>query len=176
MEDHIVEFTRRPEEEDHWQQCVQNNSDQSEGGYGFAILRYLSKWAQLMEHALAEGKELKDIWESTSREADTEGITGFMYNMAVQILVGCWINGEDLRKLHNLRHQIRNEGEEANEKGTVLNTAILNINVPEGMSDEDVGKMIAEKLAEATGGVVMENMSPEEMMQLAEAPPTEEPQ
>ena len=36
-------------------------------------------------------------------------------------------NGEDLRRWHNLDTQIRNEGEIANEKGGVLNPAIMSI-------------------------------------------------
>lgn len=50
-----------------------------------------------------------------------------MYGCAVNILSHCWIHGETLRLWHNLKTQIKHEGEEANEKGGVLNPAIINL-------------------------------------------------
>jgi hypothetical protein len=53
-----------------------------------------------MEERINKGEELKDIAKQASHDADTEGITGFMYVMAVGILSQAWIHGEELRKWH----------------------------------------------------------------------------
>jgi len=100
-----------------------NNSDP----YGKATVNYAIRWANLMEAKLAQGAALKDIAKATSHEADTEGITGFMYGCAVSILSQCWIHGEELRRWHNKETQLGTEGDKANESGAVLNLALLNI-------------------------------------------------
>jgi hypothetical protein len=95
--------------------------------YSAAIFRYAEAWADLMEEQMAQGELVEYIAEKTSRTADTEGITGFMYGAAVSILSQCWIYGEDLRRWHNVKTQIGTEGETANKNGGVLNPALLNI-------------------------------------------------
>ena len=97
--------------------------------YGNGILRFASEWATRMEAALAAdpAKKVEDVAEQCSREADNEGITGFMYGAAVQVLSWCWVHGEKLRRWHNKDIQIGDEGDKANESGGVLNPAILNI-------------------------------------------------
>jgi hypothetical protein len=106
--------------------------------YGEAIIRYASEWATRAELQLtARGGELNDdefgkILKETSHQADDEGITGFMYGCAVATLAGCWVHGERLRRWHNIDTQIGTEGDAANEKGTVLNPALLSIGRPEG--------------------------------------------
>ena len=80
-----------------------------------------------MEEGIGDGKKLEDIAQATSHEADTEGITGFMYGCAVSLLSQAWKHGEELRRWHNLDTQIKDEGEKANESGGVLNPALLNI-------------------------------------------------
>ena len=106
-----------------WENGLSNNQDP----YGAGIYRYAETWADLMEVSISEGNELKDIAKATSHEADTEGITGYMYGAAVNVLSWSWEHGEELRRWHNLKVQIRNEGEKANEEGSVLNPALLNI-------------------------------------------------
>lgn len=106
-----------------WKKCVENNSDP----YGKAAVDYTRRWAELMEKRIANGEKLEDIAKETSHEADTEGITGFMYGCAVSILSHAWEHGEELRRWHNLDTQIGNEGEKANETGGVLNPAMLNV-------------------------------------------------
>lgn len=96
--------------------------------YGAGILKYARDWADLMEKKLAEGAKVADIAESTSHEADTDGITGNMYSMAVSFLSRFWTHGEELRVWHNLDCQLGTEGEEANKvPGRTLNPAVLNI-------------------------------------------------
>ena len=106
-----------------WEKGLESNQDD----YGACTYRYAEQWADLMENKMAEGVPLEDCAKETSHEADTEGITGFMYGCAVSILAEVWVHGESLRRWHNLDTQIGDEGERANEKGTVLNPAILSI-------------------------------------------------
>ncbi len=109
--------------EQEYQDYIANNNDP----YGSGVVRYAEKWAELMEASLAMGTELKEIAETTRGEADTEGITGFMYGCAVRGLAYFWVHGEELRRWHNLDTQLHDEGEKANESGGVLNPALLNI-------------------------------------------------
>ena len=100
---------------------------QQKDDYSKEIFRYAERWANLMESAIGSGAVLANIAEKTSREADTSGITGFMYGAAASVLSQTWEHGEELRLWHNLKTQMGNEGEKANEKGTVLNPALLSI-------------------------------------------------
>lgn len=101
--------------------------------YGARVFSYAEDWADLMEAHIAEGIELEKCANPDSHIADTDGITGFMFGASVSVLAQCWIHGEQLRRWHNLKIQIGNEGEKANETGGVLNPALLNI------GGEDVG-------------------------------------
>lgn len=106
-----------------WRQWVTNNQDP----YGRAIINYAQRWAELMEEKMKEGAKLEDIAKQTSREADGEGITGYMYGAAVSVLSTSWEYGEQLRLWHNIDTQIGTEGDEANKTGGVLNPALLNV-------------------------------------------------
>lgn len=107
-----------------WNAWRTNNTDP----YGSAVIRYAERWADAMETAMASGETLAGCAKRTSHEADTEGITGFMYGAAVQTLATSWEHGEELRRWHNLDTQISDEGEKANDKpGAVLNPAIMRI-------------------------------------------------
>lgn len=106
-----------------WQHQVDINDDP----YGSGVIRYAERWADAMETAMGAGESLEDCAKRTSHEADTEGITGFMYGCAVQILAHVWGHGEALRRWHNIDTQIRDEGERANEAGGVLNPALLSV-------------------------------------------------
>lgn len=112
-----------PEKQADWEKSLQNNQDP----YGACAHRYVERWAQMMEDGLARGEDFGPLAKKTSHEANTEGITVFMYGCAVSILSQVWVHGEQLRKWHNIDIQICNEGEKANESGRVLNPAILNI-------------------------------------------------
>ena len=112
---------------DLWHTYVAKNTD----GYGAGIIAYAQRWAELMETRIAAGEDLMQCAEPTSHEADTNGITGFMYGAAVATLAGCWVYGEQLRRWHNLETQIGTEGEQANQHGGVLNPAVLHIRDPE---------------------------------------------
>ncbi len=117
--------------EEAWELQVKINDDP----YGKACIDYTRVWAELMEKRIDDGSKLEDIAKSTSHEADTDGITGFMYGCAVSILSELWIHGEQLRLWHNLDTQIRDEGEKANQSGGVLNPALMTINTKEESND-----------------------------------------
>ena len=95
--------------------------------YGAAVFEFAIRWANLMEELILQGKSISDVAKQTSRDADTEGITGFMYGAAVSILATYWEHGEELRKWHNLDCQIGSAGEKATDCGGVLNPACLNV-------------------------------------------------
>ena len=111
-----------------WQRCV---AAQGGDAYGLTVCDYAERWADLMEPVIDERgiEHLPDIAEVTNHEADTDGITGFMYGCAVGMLARVWIYGEELRHWHNLETQLGDEGERANENGGTLNPALLNINL-----------------------------------------------
>lgn len=109
---------------DAWQKTCEANKD----SYGGAIIAYAETWARLMEARMKKGERLPDIAKECSHLADNSGITGFMYGCAVGILAQVWIHGEALRLWHNLKTQLRDEGERANDNGEVLNPAILTTN------------------------------------------------
>lgn len=109
---------------DLWQRCLDSNRD---CGYGWGVQRFAARWASFMERDLGGGASLSECASKCSREADDEGITGFMYGCAVSELAAVWERGEELRRWHNLDTQLGHEGEAANEKGTVLNPALLSI-------------------------------------------------
>lgn len=106
-----------------WKKSCEVNSD----GYGGAVMTYAERWARLMEGRMNKGEKIADIADECSHLADSEGITGLMYGCAVGILSKVWKHGEALRLWHNLKTQIRDEGERANESGGVLNPACLSI-------------------------------------------------
>ena|SRR3989344_3853245 len=106
-----------------WQSWKDNNQD----GYGAGVITFAERWARLMQIEMANGQKIEDVASTTSREADTEGITGFMYGAAVSTLASCWKHGDQLRRWHNLDTQLGDEGEMANESGGVLNPALLHV-------------------------------------------------
>lgn len=104
-----------------------NDANPPSEPYGHRVMTYAEDWANFMEREMAKGRTLEDVAESTSHEADTDGITGFMYGAAVSTLAAVWEHGEALRRWHNLKTQIKDEGARANESGGVLNPVLLNI-------------------------------------------------
>lgn len=93
--------------------------------YGHGVYTFAERWADLMEKDIeASNDPAKSIIENADKrsdEADTEGITGFMYGCAVSILSDCWEYGEFLRKWHNKEYGYEGDG--------VVNPAILTVSV-----------------------------------------------
>ena len=93
--------------------------------YGGRVVSYGEDWANLMEARMEKGETIPGMAQATSSEADTDGITGFMYGCAVSALAHYWEHGEILRRWHNKEAQIGDEGDKANESGGTLNPALL---------------------------------------------------
>ena len=87
--------------------------------YGLGVFSYAERWADMMEIEMSTGKEIKDIAKELSFKADTEGITGFMYGCAVNVLAQHWEHGEELRRWHN--------GNYGHEGDGVVNPAIITL-------------------------------------------------
>lgn len=99
-----------------YQNFVEVNSND---GYSYAVVAYMIRWADMMETEMEKGKLLSDIAYQTSHDADTDGITGFMYGCAVAALSDFWEHGEELRVWHNARYGYHGDG--------VVNPAILTV-------------------------------------------------
>ena len=101
-------------------------------GYGYTAVLFARRWAEEMERRLSgTALGVGDVAAAAERKVDRElgrwGITGFQYGMAVGLLSVCWERGEELRRWHNLRTQVDDEGQRANDSGGVLNPALLRI-------------------------------------------------
>ena len=111
----------RPGMEEQYQRGYDNN----QSPYGHAVYTFLERWAYLMEQEIARQGDacttIPGCAEAMSRKADTEGITGFMYGCAVNILSQCWEYGEILRKWHNKEYDYEGDG--------VVNPAIMTVRV-----------------------------------------------
>lgn len=111
--------------EQQWAEFTKTNSQDS---YSQGIVDYADRWATLMEQRMAAGAALHEIAQETSREADTDGITGFMYGAAVNTLRRFWIHGTDLAKWHNRAYMSdANKADVAAEEGKTVNPAVISI-------------------------------------------------
>ncbi len=98
--------------------------DKNSDSYSRACFTYAERWAEMLEKLIVELPQSPQMIiienaEWTSHETDTEGITGFMYGCAVNILSQCWEYGEFLRKWHNKEYGYDGDG--------VVNPAILTV-------------------------------------------------
>ena len=72
--------------------------DKNDDSYGRACFTYAERWAEMLEKIIEESNDsptqaIIDNAERCSLKADEDGITGFMYGCAVNILSQCWENG-----------------------------------------------------------------------------------
>lgn len=93
--------------------------------YGFGCYKYGCNWAALMEERVKAGESIAECWRDCGSEADTEGVTGFMYGMAAAMISDIWVHGEEFRRAYNTGMQVGTEGDRANARGSVLNPALL---------------------------------------------------
>jgi hypothetical protein len=94
----------------------------SKDGYSKGVVDYTERWANLMESGVD--------FQQASHDADIDGITGFMYDCAVQCLSKFWVRGDELLKWHNRKHMHDDvKADEATAKGGVVSTSIFNIEV-----------------------------------------------
>lgn len=83
-------------EELHREWLMENSSD-----LGIGALAYAQRWAELMEKDLSVSQDayttIMDFAFQTSIDADTDGITGGMFQHAVKYLASCWAHGDILK-------------------------------------------------------------------------------
>lgn len=97
--------------------------------YSKAIVEYAERWGDMMEQRIDQGMSVAESAAETKYEADTEGISGYMYGCAVQTLSKFWEHGEELREWHNGEHNYNGQG--------VANPAVINI-ADENTDTEDM--------------------------------------
>lgn len=89
--------------------------------YDRACLTFAERWAELLEEQITKSDNVMqciiDNADKCSHEADTEGITMFMYGCAMIVLAQCQEYGEYLRKWHNKEYGYDGDG--------VVNPAII---------------------------------------------------
>ena len=98
--------------------------DKNSDGYSRACFTFAERWAELLKKKIEESddetmKVIVGNARELSDEADTDGITGFMYGCAVSILSQCWKYGEYLRRWHNKEYSYDGNG--------VVNPAVLRL-------------------------------------------------
>ena len=101
------------------EELMKTYEEKNKDPYGGRCVSYAKEWARAMQFEIKQGNKLVDIADATSREADYDGITGFMYGASVAILSKCWKYGEDLRKWHNKEYNHEGDG--------VVNPAIITL-------------------------------------------------
>jgi hypothetical protein len=95
-----------------------------------AVIMYAAKeWAEAMEGDLTDGTSVEDVAAPSFNVINDSltpwNLTALQYSACVAVLSGSWEHGETLRRWHNLATQVGTEGEEANEKGGILNAGII---------------------------------------------------
>ena len=114
----VFEMTIKEGMNESYNKGKENNRDP----YGKAVYTYLERWADLMEEEINSSDKspeevIPECADELSHDADTEGITGFMFGVAVNILSNVWKYGEILKKWHNRRYNYDGDG--------VVNPAII---------------------------------------------------
>jgi len=107
-----------------WNECVKVNKD----SYGKACVDVAREAMRLLD--TPDYKEIDDVHaliSVASNNAEIEGITGFMVGCVASMIATHHSRGEDFRVKWNLKYQIRDEGEQANKSGGILNPALLSI-------------------------------------------------
>jgi len=89
-----------------WEELLADNASRS--AMNRRCLTYANDWAVLMERQLCgrNPDPVKDaeLIQTASDLADTDGISGSMFHIATNILVGVWVHGDVLREWHNRRY------------------------------------------------------------------------
>ena len=71
--------------------------NENEDEYGKEVFEFAERWADLMEVVRSAGRKIDDVYEELSDVANTNGITGAMYYIALKILVENWVYGDELK-------------------------------------------------------------------------------
>ncbi len=112
-----IDFSLQKNLEKDWEQCKSINSKDK---YSNGVIEYTILWAQYMEYLINNyNKKISEIYDICSHAADIDGITGYMYGCAVNLLSVFWKYGDDLRIEHNKKYDYCGDG--------TVNPAILTI-------------------------------------------------
>lgn len=107
-----------------WAEVWEANKPTPEDKYSVEIVRYAERWADMMEQAMEmailDEASFAHVAQSTSRAADTNGISGAMYGFAVGLLRQHWQHGARLNRWHNAKYGV------SSDEGTV-NPAIITV-------------------------------------------------
>ena len=93
IKDEVLELTA----EKAWNKSLRVNTDP----YGSGVMRYAERWGKLMQVEMRQrGTEVltKEIVEETKFRADNEGMSGFSWSCARNLLIQCWKHGAKLGK------------------------------------------------------------------------------
>lgn len=96
--------------------------------YSARVVSYSEDWANLMETQLKSDPDVSHCAEQTSQVADTDGITGLIYDCAITGLHHFWVHGDELLKWHN-RGMIKDEAkaDAMSAEGKQVSTSIFTI-------------------------------------------------
>lgn len=114
------------EEEAYKRYKESNNEDP----YSARIVSFGEEWARLMEAEMGSGKELtSEMMDRCAGQADTDGITGFMYGAAASALSHFWEHAEKFQVAFNTQYMPKEKAEELakTRPGATVNPAIITI-------------------------------------------------
>ena len=123
-------FTIKQGKEAEYQALKEENASDF---YAAGIFQFAERWGGMMEQELGDGFTVAEAAVKTEHQADTEGITGYMYDCAVNVLSDFWEHGEELWQWHNLKYDF--------EGSDVINPAVLKIQDAEDDSPEPLSEM-----------------------------------
>jgi hypothetical protein len=131
-------------DQEKWDEYVRVNSEDPYSKCCVDIARRVMELLDMEEHAgpLHHGyhpdlQTPHGLICKADHDIEAGGITGFMAGAATQMVVQCHSRGEEFRLAHNVGYGHEGEG--------VVNPAIINIEVPEGKTAEEVITEAAEK-------------------------------
>lgn len=113
-------------EPEKWERCVKINKD----SYGKACVDVARRVMEILDEEPGDFDPHKIVCRA-DEEVKAGGITGFMAGCVANMVSSFHSRGEEFRKKWNLFHQVGTEGERANEKGGVINPALMSIDLPE---------------------------------------------
>ena len=106
-----------------WNKHVEANKDDP---YGKCCVDVARKVMEILDTDLVEFDPHTLICRADD-VIDAGGITGFMAGCVASMVSQCHSRGDEFRRKWNLDTQIGDEGERANEKGGILNPALMNV-------------------------------------------------
>lgn len=108
--------------EKEWNEIVEINKD----SYGKCCVDVARQAMKILDDESGDFDTHKIICQADD-EVEAGGITGFMAGCVAQMVSQCHSRGEEFHRKWNKDNQIQDEGDKANEKGEILNPALLNI-------------------------------------------------